>query len=490
MVRSDPAVDNYTTSKYQLESLRRDRVQLENVIRSVRPDNVPVEAILNVPAVNTDPAAGTLRTTLGELVALQAQVRVLRQTYQDITPPLSTKLAQLRTLEGQTVPQQLNAFLAQLRQREGQLGGVVAQSTSELRSIPQRATQGEALRRERDAAAELFRLLDTRFKEVQLSEKSLTPDVRVLDAAVMPSEPNENTVPRLIGLGLALGLGVGLVIAVLIDRFDRRFRYPTQVTHGLGLQILGAVPRVDQTRRQSPERVAQIVEAFRSVRMSVRYACMPNPRVALTITSPSPNDGKSLVASNLALSFAEGGWRTVLVDGDLRRGQLNATFDLPSGPGLVEYLEGTSLLGEVVQPTTHENLALVATGTRHRRGPELLATPRMRQLIAALAAEFDAVIVDSPPLSAGTDAYALGTATTNVALVVRRAATDLRMAEAKLAAFDQLPTQVIGAVLNEVDTDAGMYQYLAYDPDYLLIEDGASRDGEDEDEVQRLPAAR
>jgi succinoglycan biosynthesis transport protein ExoP len=78
------------------------------------------------------------------------------------------------------------------------------------------------------------------------------------------------------------------------------------------------------------------------------------------------------------------------------------------------------------------------------------------------------VIVDSPPLGAGTDAYALGTATTNVALVMRRAATDLKLAEAKLQVFDQLPAQVIGAVLNEVDSEAGMYQYFS-DPDYVPV---------------------
>jgi uncharacterized protein involved in exopolysaccharide biosynthesis len=367
MVRTDPAVENYTTSKYQLEALRRDRSQLEGVARTLRPDYVPTAALLNVPVVNVDPAASELRASVAEMVSLESQVRVLRQTYQDITPPLSTKLGQLRTLQSQTIPQQLAAFVGQLRQREGQLGGVVTRSTGELRAIPQRTTQQEALRRDRDAAAELFRVLDTRFKEVELSQKSLTPDVRVLDAAVMPSEPNENTAPRLIALGLAVGLAIGAGLAVILDRIDRRFRYPTQATHGLGLQILGAVPRIDQ-RRQSPERVAQIVEAFRAVRMNVRYACMPNPRVTLTVTSPSPHDGKSLVASNLALSFAEGGWRTVIVDGDLRRGQLNSTFDLPSGPG---------------SSSTSRARACSARWCRRRRTRTCRSWPRARATAAA-----------------------------------------------------------------------------------------------------------
>lgn len=483
---SDPAQSNYTASRYQLESLARDRRQLEIVARTLTPDNVPVEALLNVGLVNTDPAAVTLRSSLGELLQLDTRIRELRRTQQDRNPVLAAVLEQRRTLAAQTIPQQLGAFLAQLRTRERLVSGVVAQSGNELRQIPERTTRLGALRRDRDAAAALFGTLNARYTEVQLVEQSMTPDVRVLDTAVRPSEASQNTLAKLLGLGLVGGLAFGLGLAVVRDRLDRRFRYPVQATHDLGLQILGIVPEIDQSGRQSPERVAQIVEGFRAVRMNVRYACAPNPKVTLTITSPGAGDGKSLVASNLALSFAEGGWRTAIIDGDLRRGQLNATFDLPSGPGLVEYLEGTSLLGEVLQPTAHENLTLVATGAKHRRGPELLGTPRMQQLVAALTAEYDVVIVDSPPLGAGIDAYALGTATTNIALVLRRAATDLRLAEAKLQALDTLPVQVLGAVLNEVDADARMYQYFAYDPDYMLVEGEAEEPAAD---AGRLAAA-
>ena len=482
--QGDPALSNYTASKYQLEALARDRRQLETVAGTLRGDSIPVEALLNVGLVNSDPAATTLRTALGELLQTDAQVRTLRRTLQDITPPLRGILEQRHTLATQTIPTALNAFLAQLRTRERLVGGVVAEGGQQLRQIPERTSRLDGLARDRDAAARLFGTLNSRFTEAQLVEQSMTPDVRVFDTAVRPSEASQGTLSKLLTVGLAAGLALGLGLAVLLDRFDRRFRYPAQVTHGLGLQILGIVPEIDQSGRQAPERVVQIVEGFRSLRMNVRYACAPNPKVTLTVTSPGPGDGKSLVASNLALSFAEGGWRTVLVDGDLRRGRLNATFGVPAGPGLVGYLEGTSLLGEVLQPTAHENLTLIDTGVRHRRGPELLGTPRMQQLVAALAAEYDAVIVDSPPLGAGIDAYALGTATANIAVVLRRASTDLKMAEAKLQALDALPVQVLGAVLNEVDADAKMYQYFAYDPDYVLVEGEQAGD-----EAGRLTAA-
>ncbi|HZF66979.1 MAG TPA: polysaccharide biosynthesis tyrosine autokinase [Gemmatirosa sp.] len=471
-VLRDPAVDRFFEQSYVLNAVRRDRLQLERLGRQLSPTSTPVEAMLSVPTVVQDPAAVTLRNSLQELVKLQQEVRVLRETYTDSFPTTTKpRLELLRTLQGTTIPQQLSLLLAELRRRENETQGFVSRSAGELQGIPQRTMQQEALRRELQSAEQLYTTLQQRFAEAELSEKSLAPDIRVLDAAVMPLDPSTNTAPRLFATALVAALGLGLGLAVLLDRMDRRFRYPSQATNDLGLQVLGVVPQVQQDRRQSPEKVAQIVEAFRSIRMNVKYASMPTQKVALTITSPGAGDGKSLVASNLALSFAEGGWRTVLVDGDLRRGALHATFDLPSGPGVVEYLEGTSLLGEIVQATSHDNLSVIAGGARHRRAPELLATPRMQQLVSALAAEYDAIIIDTPPLGAGTDAYAIGTTTQSMAIVLRTAATDLKLAKAKLETLDQLPVVVIGAILNEVDADASEYQYFAYDPEYAAIDE-------------------
>lgn len=468
----DPVTDTYFERKFELETMTRDRVALERAAAQTTATTTPVEALLSVPIVATDPGALTLRNSLEELVKRQADIRVLRQTLTDEHPTLKLKLEQVRALQSQEIPRELQAFLSQVRRRESELSRSIGRTTNELQAIPTRTVQQEALRRDYDAKAALFTSLQARLTEAEMSQKSAIPDVRILDNAVMPLDPTANTAPRIIALAIAAGLALGIGGALLLDRLDRRFRYPSQATGDLGLQILGVVPTVETGRRASPERVAQVVEAFRTLRMNVRYACMPSTKVALTVTSPGPNDGKSLVASNLALSFSEGGWRTVLIDGDLRRGQLHGTFGVEQMPGLVEYLEGTSTLAEVLHSTTHEGLSVIACGQRHRRGPELLATPRMQQLIAALSADFDAIIVDTPPLGAGTDAYAIGTATGNIALVLRGGATDVSMAKAKLGVLDQLPVQVIGAILNGVETEDAAYQYYAYDPEYAMLEDG------------------
>jgi len=228
--------------------------------------------------------------------------------------------------------------------------------------------------------------------------------------------------------------------------------------------VLGVVPVIDAKagRKQSADQAAQVVEAFRSIRMNVRYAADPNRPLTMTITSPGPNDGKSLVSSNLALSFAEAGARTLLIDGDLRRGELAKTFGLTKKPGLVEYLDGTALIAEVLHPVqSHANLTVIQAGARRRRAPELLATPRLSQLINQMAGEFEVVIVDSPPLGAGFDAFALATATGNMALVLRSGMTDRKMAAAKMAVVDTLPVRVMGAILNGIKLD-GVYQYYSY----------------------------
>jgi capsular exopolysaccharide synthesis family protein len=468
-----PVFNSYFMRKTEVDLLRRDREALERLAVQVRAAGVatPIEALLSIPSVARDEAAATVRQTVNEIVAAQTDLRQKLQVMTDSNPVIKDTRRNIADLRERILPQRVDAYLATMRTREAELREQLAAATNELEGIPQRTIQEGALVRERDVLATMYTQLRSASAQANLAQQSAVPDVKILDSAVTPLTPSTNTAPMIIGGGLVAGLLLGVGLAFLLDRLDNRFRYPEQAKSELGLEVLGVVPVVDQSGRQSPEAVAQIVEAFRSIRMNVRYAAGGQRSVVFGITSPGPGDGKSLVASNLALSFAEGGWRTVLIDADTRRGQLHATFDTPAAPGVVEYLEGTSLLGEVVSPTRHDNLSVIPCGTRHRRAPELLATPRMQQLLASLAAEFEVVIIDTPPLGAGTDAYAVGTACGQLAVILRSNRTNLKMAKAKLSVLSQLPVTVLGAVLNEVRTDSAMYQYYSYDPEYVLPEE-------------------
>jgi polysaccharide biosynthesis transport protein len=477
-----PAIDRYFDQKTQRDVISRDRAEVERIARGITGGAVNVDAVnrlLSVPLLVSDPGAVGVRNTIEEMNKREQTLRILRQTYTDEADEVKRIVEGLTTLQNQTLPQQLNAYLASIRGREASLNQEIANATGELRSIPSRTIREGQLKRDQQIQSEQYAKLQAMAADANMAVASAVPDVKVLSDAVRPLKPTTNTTPSILLAAILGSLAAAVGLALLLDRVDRRFRYPEQATHELGLHILGVVPVVDQSgRRQTPEQVAQIVESFRSIRMNVRYAHVPNPAIpqggiALTVTSPGPDDGKSLISSNLALSFAEGGWRTLLIDGDTRRGQLHHTFNVTQKPGLLEYLEGANLLGEVLYETTHENLTLLPSGMRRRRGPELLSTPRMSQLIGTLSSDYDVVIVDSPPLGAGTDAYALGMACGQIAVVLRCGKTDRKMAQAKLETLRQLPLNILGAVLNGVEA-TGIYQYYSYDPEYALIEDDAS----------------
>jgi capsular exopolysaccharide synthesis family protein len=465
---NNPVFGSYFRDRLLADSYQRDREALERILETGRQDGtITREAVLSIPLVNGDPAAENLRRALTEQADREVVLRRLSESYTDENQRIIDAKASLASLRTGIIPSAMSTYLSELRRREQSIKATVAQSSKDLRSIPVRTIEEQRLKRQVEASAELYRNLNLKASEAMLAEKATVPDVEVIDAAVAPLLPTKNTALIIILGALAAALALGAGVAILLDQLDKRFRYPEQATNDLGLFVLGVVPVVASAKkRKSVDTAAQVVEAFRTIRMNVRYAADPARPLAFTITSPGPGDGKSLISSNLALSFAESGARTLLIDADIRRGELSKVFGTSSRPGLVEYLEGTALIAEVLHPVNaHPNLSLMPGGARKRRAPELLATARLTQLIGQMSAEYDVVIVDSPPLGAGFDAFALATATGNMALVLRSGITDRKMAEAKMAVVDTLPVRVMGTVLNGIKL-VGAYQYYSYYQDY------------------------
>lgn len=469
LAMTTPQVYNdFFAMQVQMSNLQRDRQNLEGLYNAWKETKggLAPEAVLSIASINSDPAARMVNQRLSEQVMRETELAKIRETRFDADPEVKLAIARLDSVKNIQAPRELNNYIAQLKIKEAALAQQIASSGAALQDIPKRTIQeGQLVRAAREAEM-LFSSLDLETNKAKLAEAATIPDIQVKDTAVPPLEPTKNTAPILIAGSIVAALALGVVLAVLLDQTDKRFRYPEQATNDLGLYILGVVPVIGGKGRKGAEQAAQVVETFRSIRMNVRYATEPGRALTLTITSPGPNDGKSLISSNLALSFAEAGARTLLIDGDIRRGELSKTFGTPNKPGLVEYLDGSALIDEVLHLTaSHPNLTVIPGGARRRRAPELLATPKLPQLLAQLSREYDVVIVDSPPLGAGFDAFALGTATGNMAVVLRAGITDRRLAKAKLETVDQLPIRVIGTVLNSIKL-AGAYQYYSYYQDY------------------------
>jgi capsular exopolysaccharide synthesis family protein len=469
----DPVINGYFQRKAQLDEMRSEEQALERMLAENKDGVINTEGFVQIPSIlNSSPE---LRGAIDELNLRKASLRAEKQYLTDANPRIKQLVADVRLLETETIPQITRSVLSSLKDREPELSSRIDAGTEQLRAIPVRTTEEMRLARRVAASENLYNSLKVRYGEVSIAEAETTPDLAVLDTAVTPTFPSHNDVPRYLLLATLASIGFAFGLALLLDRLDPRFRYPEQATRDLGLIITGTVPKFKANRRGEFELAAltQAVESFRTLRLALRYDFPGNVPIVLAVSSPSTADGKSLVSSNLGLAFASAGNRTLLIDGDVRRGGLHTTFDTPVTPGLVEYLHGLAPVSDIIRPTTSPNLFMIPRGTRRNRAPELLVSELMSALVHDMRAQYDVVIIDSPPLVAGIDAYALGAAAGAMLIVLRPAETDRKLAAAKLDILERLPIRILGAVLNAVP-GGGAYRY--YGADYTY--DGDRKDGQ------------
>src|SRR5437762_6532054 len=476
----DPLFGNFFEMQISREQARRDRDALERLLAQAGDSGLSVEALSVVGLVQQNPE---LSQALTELTNKQAELRSLRYKYTDEYLPVQRLLGEIRTLQRQTIPTLARTLAGQLGARETELGRRVDADSRTLRQIPARAIEEARLRRDAGNAENLYNSLQAKYDEARLAEASSLADVRVLDSAVVPRRPVKNTAPRVILLAFVGSFGLAVMGAVLIDRIDPRVRYPDQVSREMGLTILGAVPHIRPGARpersgrrvRPPEDVAVVVEALRGVCLNLVYAHGAVAPLVVTITSPGAGDGKSFLAANLGHTFAEAGHRTLLIDGDLRRGVLHRRLGARRRPGVSDFLRGEVPLEAIVQATPYPSFSLIGCGTRAYNAPELLGSQTMSQLFTTLRPNYDVILVDSPPLSAGVDPLILGTLTGHLVVVLRTGFSHRDVAAAKLEVLQRLPVRLLGAILNAVPAGAAHRYYSYYLPGYEAVDEEAER---------------
>ena len=455
----DPVMQDYFSQKIAFEATRRNRQALEAILDRLRTGSADPQAFFSLPGVLAN--APQLRASIEELQTKQVALRGARQVYTEEHKTVRDLRSAVDSLKIVIIPQAAASAVTSLREQENELNDRIQSSSQELRQIPARTIEEMGLRREVAVADNLYRTLQSRYAEARLAEASATPDIAVLDTAVAPQHPENSKAWRLVLMIVLGSVGLALCLAIVLDHVDRRFRYPEQATNELRLPIVGTIPALAQ-RRRAPDPMAdiQVVESFRALRLQLQHMSRQLP-LTITITSPGSGDGKSLLSANLALSFADAGYHTLLVDGDIRRGTQHTVFGASVQPGLLNHLTGQVNVDQILQPTPHDKLRFVSRGTRIQGGPELLASSQMASLMAQLRTRFDAIVIDSPPLGAGIDPLALAVHTRNLLMVLRIGETDRKLALAKLQTVSRLPINVLGAVLNEVPAE-GVYKYYAY----------------------------
>ncbi|MEZ6092687.1 MAG: polysaccharide biosynthesis tyrosine autokinase [Pirellulaceae bacterium] len=289
--------------------------------------------------------------------------------------------------------------------------------------------------------------------------------------------------PVVLVIGGLLGSLLGFGLGCLVDLADKTFHNPDEVIRSLGMPLIGHIPVISQSKRYvtSDSHIepvictyhrpkSQVSEAFRAVRTALFFNAQGKKSSIIQVTSPTPGDGKSTTAANLAVSIAQSGKRVLLVDGDMRRPRVGAIFGIDSKEGFATVLSGESLWKDVVFDCEEiEGLSIMPCGLKPSNPAELATSPHVRQLLEQMRAEFDFVVIDTPPLLAVTDPCPIATRVDGVVMTMRIKKNVRVSAERAVEVLRNLGANIVGVVVNGVGAQSGygsQYTYGAYRSGY------------------------
>jgi len=338
--------------------------------------------------------------------------------------------------------------------------------------LSQRLAQFNRVKGKVDRLKTLYDRLTNNLKEIDVSQVVDTGDqsVSVMEAATTPSSVRPGLIKSLL-LGLAFGALAGIGILFLLDRIDDRMASFGEFQHHFSENVLGQIPKEKTKGKVSllqPEDARHIfAESYRNVRSSLFFMPYDGPRPkTFLVTSAVPNEGKSTISANLAITFALSGARTLLIDGDLRRGALREAFGLSSKIGLAEVLKQEVNWREVVVPTAYPNLFMLPRGRTLSQPSEHLLRDSTDALLKEMYHQYDYILIDSSPVLAADDTTSLAPKIDATLFVVRLAYTSARLTKKGLELLYSRQVNVPGVILNFVDTSLPEYYYYQYSEYY------------------------
>lgn len=484
--------DNVAEEKLRQLQQELSRAQAERVARQSKHELVASTSPDSLPDVLD---SATLKEYQVKLTDLRRQLAELSSSLTAAHPSVKKVQAQVGALEAALERERANVtgrmrneFDAAQR-RESLLAAVYASQARLMSEQAAKVTHYNILKREVDTNRQVYDSMLQRVKEASIASALRASNVRVIDSAKPPARPYKPGLPLNLALGLLTGLFFGVVFVVMRERADRSIQAPGETSAYLNVPELGVIPSAQAVQRaghyyhrdvESTEKEITKVElvtwrkkpsvladSFRATLASILYSGNngERPRV-IVLTSANPKEGKTTVASNLALALAEMGRRVLLIDGDMRKPRLHDIFRLPNEWGLSDLLEGRKppkgREAQVIK-TGYDELYLLPAGTAAKKIPRLLHSPRVAEFLTRARQDYDTVLIDTPPMALIADARDLGRLADGVILVVRSTETTRETAAAASQRLTDDGTRVLGTVLNRWDPRVtSRYGYAHY----------------------------
>jgi polysaccharide biosynthesis transport protein len=371
------------------------------------------------------------------------------------------------------------------RQREGLLSEALNDQKVEVNLMAQSMVEYNILKREAEASKAMYDGLLTKLNEANIAAGLKSSNIRVVDPAMIPSTPSRPAKSRNVALSFVVGLVGGIGLALLREYLDNTVKTPDDIETLTRLPSLAVVPaftgedsngkrsrmplgsssnghekRIELVAQHLPK--SQMSEAFRALRTALLLSQADHPPQLILVTSALPREGKTTAAANLAVTLAQLGDRTLLIDADLRKPGIGRLLNLTDGKyaGLSSYLAGVSSLDLVVVPhPTIPNLVAIPTGPLPPNPADLLSSHKLADALRELRKQYKFIVIDSPPIMAATDAVILSVQADGVLLVVRSGETPKEAFTRARDLLTSVKCNLLGVVLNAVDSNAPDYYY-------------------------------
>ncbi len=494
---------DFNETSSQLLQLEAD---LANVKKAPANDNAK---LLELESISRQPAVLDTRT---RLAAKEAEFSALKLRYKLKHPryiSLNSEVEELKNNLAQALKESVSALgsrVESLTEKKQKLDAATKEQEAELVKIEQAFQPYRLLQREVENNRTLYETVANRMKETKIvgSSELDKPPVTIVEDPLVPAMadwPNKTSILLRAGVFGLLG-ALGLIF--LLDRMDTSIRGVDQVEQNFQIPVLASVP----DENVDSEKVGHLpileqpssfqAEAYRTLRTSLTLLGDESVRRLFLVTSAIPAEGKTRTAVNLALSFAQQGLKTLIIDADLRRpsvgrllypemdtarrkqGKSGENRRPNEGPGLSEHLSGLCSWEEIVRPTAVPGLNAMLVGRQSPNPAELLAQNGFQKLLTAASSQYDRIIVDSSPLNSVSDALSIVPLVHGVVVVIRACSTPRMSVKKALEQLKAARARITGVVLNRVPARVfGYYGYYKYDSKDPYIKEGGYEKGED-----------
>lgn len=454
-----------------LAAAQADRIAKESLFKQATSENINSQSIVTENLL--------IQNLRQELAKVEAQYQENYSTFKDDYPKLKNLKAKMQDLErrisaeeGRILATIKNDFLS-AHTKESSLTETAEEMKKQALNLNNQATEYKILEREVETNKFIHQSLMERSKEIDAKVGTDLGNVQIVDYAMLPLKPYKPNVKMNLLMALAFGILGGVGLAFFLEYLDNTVKRVDEISERFGIPVVGVLPLatveevndLDTLVLSKPR--AAFSEAIRTTRVSIQLSsAMNRPPKMILVTSTSPSEGKSTIATNLALAFASSDERVLLIDADLRRPRLHRIFNAngKSGSrhrhrGLSHLLSGICTMEEVIQKTDYPKLHFISAGPMPPNPAELLASNQMQGFLAAIDKMYDRVIIDSPPACGFADVLVLGNTVDGVILVSNLGQTHREALRIFRRSLFNVGGHLLGTIVNKLDLG---YHYGGY----------------------------